>query len=1363
MAKLNITFVDELGINLNRYKAIDINTGAEYIFDLSRNGTITTQGTPLNAENMNLIIQAINNIEASYIKSIEQDANGKIIITKQDGTILDLNIANVVSQQVLCPHRYEITGNTGDEHNLAINDQQMLLDKVQGRTLVKNQLIDKANIPKSQTLNGITFTNNGDGSFTINGTATANIDFPLTIRQPMVLNHKYAVIGLSPQANEYAKSLLMTAYTQANAWNDEFAFYGNKTMIKFTKVGCEKFSLHAHIGTGKSYDNAYFKPQLIDLTAKYGAGNEPTTVEQVLNDMQGYEEYDLGSFVHSKNDLISTGRNLWDEEWEVGTISYDYGVNESSSKTIRSKNYIKVLPNTNYYFRCDRSNKSYFKVRFYDINNNYLSGGNPNTTTYTYISPANAYYMRFTMSDEYGTNYNNDICINVNDESFNGTYEPYQEDVMVVDRELKEFDYIDNKTNKKYIQSSSVMVLNGSENWAINKTAESYDNVYRFDLSGEWKLDDTEYRGSVIVNKGETTHASTFSEIINLTICFVNPNATSKITNTLYVLIPKSYLSSYDLNLFKTWLSSNNIQLIYKTSAPIVELIELPRGMAVWSNGMQIQQGTIPYLLTKTYSLSIGAQVKANIQIDKEQQDQINTLKEKHNELREEFDNTFAEQSVSRETSALIDYPSKDIAYPNQNVTVDEVRGRSLNINQQIKNGNFVNSQYWDVFTRTYSSMSVSNNTLTQTFLSSGYGYEYGLKQENFNYILNHKYLISLKIKSSKVGEYGVYFSNGVTGRRFNVTAANTWRTVNILTTCEIQTVTFILFEPLSTMAVGDTVSYQDIQIVDLTQMYEAGNEPTDVNQVLIDIDNFKVDGYLPYNLGEIVDCGFKGIKSIGVNLWNEKWETGGIDVTGVNDDTHTTRIRTVDYIKVEPNKKYYLFLNDGVTQSNLQFRFYDTNKDYIGLNDGDNLQVLTNSSFLTPKNCYYVRFATPSTYGNVYKNDICINIFNDKINKQYFPYEENIYETPQVDLKSAENVYNSLYPSKGKFVKRVGFVEDLSTLNWTYNDLYNVNIKSFWVDLDNNCKAYGASEKPNAICSKYVSNNPNKQSLGNADKSFAIYNGWGTKRLVIIDTSYTDVETFKASLQGAKLYYELETPVEYDITCPNNYKAWQYGTETQLGNFPTTITKDYSISILDQITKNVEVDKNQSDLIEKLLENDKNVDERISQNENKTNELDDSLENLKNQVEGFIGQNFDKTKLKIEQNLINTRLVYNNEIISSIQNLDVKYIPQIVFSIYQDTEYSAIEKATITNSTDMDMYVSIRGQKDHLNIFVPHGESVQTSQSFSVDNLEDYIADIEIKIYYNSTTVYNETTGYTVFENVKIINLRANITISDK
>ena len=60
MAKITWTFKNEEGTNLNRYIATNVSTGEKITFDLLRGGNISVVGTPLNAENLNALITAIN-------------------------------------------------------------------------------------------------------------------------------------------------------------------------------------------------------------------------------------------------------------------------------------------------------------------------------------------------------------------------------------------------------------------------------------------------------------------------------------------------------------------------------------------------------------------------------------------------------------------------------------------------------------------------------------------------------------------------------------------------------------------------------------------------------------------------------------------------------------------------------------------------------------------------------------------------------------------------------------------------------------------------------------------------------------------------------------------------------------------------------------------------------------------------------------------------------------------------------------------------------------------------------------------------------------------------------------------------------
>lgn len=87
--------------------------------------------------------------------------------------------------------------------------------------------------------------------------------------------------------------------------------------------------------------------------------------------------------------VIRTGISIWDEVWEVGSISNTTGLNANATDRIRSVNYVAVKPGTQYFV----SGPHTVGLRFYDSDRNYL--GYSTKLNASFITAENCYYIRF--------------------------------------------------------------------------------------------------------------------------------------------------------------------------------------------------------------------------------------------------------------------------------------------------------------------------------------------------------------------------------------------------------------------------------------------------------------------------------------------------------------------------------------------------------------------------------------------------------------------------------------------------------------------------------------------------------------------------------------------------------------------------------------------------------------------------------------------------------------------------------------------------------------------------------------------------------------------------------------------------------
>lgn len=138
-------------------------------------------------------------------------------------------------------------------------------------------------------------------------------------------------------------------------------------------------------------------------------------------------------------EVVEQGKNLWDEVWGVGSINASSGNDEGSKEAIYSKSYTPIIPNSTYIFVYVGSAKfENVKTRFYDHDKKYIGfNDNDGQTVYpnrTFITPSNAFYVRFTLPPGYGVVYKNDIALIAGS---SGSYTPYHSNVYQIPEAIR--------------------------------------------------------------------------------------------------------------------------------------------------------------------------------------------------------------------------------------------------------------------------------------------------------------------------------------------------------------------------------------------------------------------------------------------------------------------------------------------------------------------------------------------------------------------------------------------------------------------------------------------------------------------------------------------------------------------------------------------------------------------------------------------------------------------------------------------------------------------------------------------------------------------------------------------------------------
>lgn len=307
-----------------------------------------------------------------------------------------------------------------------------LEDEIVGGTVAWNQVITFSQ--GSSTISGVTYTRTNDGKVTANNEATSLSYLNLGVDYNAPSHVIYFCGCPSNSKGIYVKNGYGTAQEKTDT--------GNGAIVRIN----QKMLYQIIVPNGVNPENMLFIPQVFDLTQMFGStiADYIYSLEQATAGAgiayfrnlfpKSYYAYNAGTLMSvntSSHDTV--GFNQWDEEWEKGSIT-DNGVYVNTD-TIRSKNFNRVKPNTEYYIsNPNGALSSQFRACFFDENKTFISR-TPNTVN-TFTTPSNCHYFKLTGANAYGATYHNDICVNISDASKNGTYEPYIKHTYPLDSDL---------------------------------------------------------------------------------------------------------------------------------------------------------------------------------------------------------------------------------------------------------------------------------------------------------------------------------------------------------------------------------------------------------------------------------------------------------------------------------------------------------------------------------------------------------------------------------------------------------------------------------------------------------------------------------------------------------------------------------------------------------------------------------------------------------------------------------------------------------------------------------------------------------------------------------------------------------------
>ena len=333
-------------------------------------------------------------------------------------------------------------------------------------------------------------------------------------------------------------------------------------------------------------------------------------------------------------------------------------------------------------------------------------------------------------------------------------------------------------------------------------------------------------------------------------------------------------------------------------------------------------------------------------------------------------------------------------------------------------------------------------------------------------------------------------------------------------------------------VANGDDVNIEElaVQVYNLTQMFGAGNEPT--------IEQFKkmfAQKIYPHNAGEIISGTTANVELEGKNLWDDTDPafTQSLLNAGFEYNSGIWNCNNIVYSSVDINviPPLSVLAYDILASKNLNAR--------IELFAGETRLLAHDLASTGEWKHHSINIPSEMVIDRIvvdYASRGACKIKNIQLERgtsetAYSPHTKQSITTGFPELHSAGTAHDEIDMDGGQVIRNVYTVK-IETLPWQKNA-----DNRFVANLPVKAKANGTlNNKNNELCNTYESKTMNELFAG--EKGIATHSTTGEK-VWIYDNAYETPEQLVASLSGAVLQYELETPTTEPVTIPEALQEW--------------------------------------------------------------------------------------------------------------------------------------------------------------------------------------------------------------------------------